>query len=131
MQAADSDCMANTNSENSKRLGLAIATAVTGLVLAGGISAISLLGWVKPAEAGAGPAQTGVAALADLPLISQVVLVPIAPLSPQSPTVAANPVAPDVALTSSPSGEAARVSGDEGAERTQVQRVRHGERDDD
>jgi hypothetical protein len=60
-----------------------------------------------------------------------VILVPIALTSPQSPTLTANPVAPDVALTSSSSGEATRVSRDERAERTQVQRVGHGERDGD
>jgi hypothetical protein len=127
--------MATTSTGNSKRLSLAIATAVAGVVLAAGISVASLLGWVKPADAGAGSGQTSIAAQAQIPANApstpQVVLVPVAPRPPQSLTLALNPPAGDLARPSSDSGEASRISRGEREQRPTPVRATQGERDDD
>jgi hypothetical protein len=127
--------MASTSPGNSKRLSLAIATAATGVVLAAGISVGSLLGWVKPANAGAGSVQASSAARADIPVTAsstpQVVLVPIAPTSPQSPTVPLNAPVADLARPSLDSGEASRGSRGEREQRPAIVRATNGERDDD
>ena len=128
--------MASTTTGNSKRLSLAIATAVAGVALAAGISVASLLGWVKPANAGAGAGQTSVAAQADIPMAApstpQVVLVPVAPTSPQPlSTVAVNPPVANLARPSSESGQASRALRVEREQRPPGVRASHGERDDD
>ncbi len=43
--------MASSSTGISPRMGLAIASAVTGLVLAGGASVASLVGWIGPVQA--------------------------------------------------------------------------------
>lgn len=127
--------MASTSTGSSKRLSFAIATAVAGVVLAAGISVASLLGWVKPADAGAASGQNSIAAQADLPVAApstpQVVLVPVVPTSPPSTSVAQNPPAADLLRPSSDPGEGSRASGREREQRPTVLRATQGERDDD
>jgi hypothetical protein len=127
--------MASTNTDNSKRLSLAIATAMAGVVLAAGVSVASLLGWVKPADAGDGSGQISIAAQAEIPVTApstpQVVLVPVAPTSPQSPTLALNPPGRDLARPSSDSGEASRSLRGEREQQPTVVWATQGERDGD
>ena len=127
--------MASTTTDNSRALSLAIATAVAGVALAAGISVASLLGWVNPADGGAGSGQTSVAAQADIPVAApstpQVVLVPVVPTPPQSPSVALNPPGADLARPSSAAAQASRALRGEREQRPSVVRASHGERDDD
>jgi hypothetical protein len=104
----------------SKRMGLAIATAVTGVVVAAGVSLASLVGWVRPAQAVSNtvPANTLVATglSADTSATPQIVLVPIAPV-----TTSAQPPATIASLAGS-------VSSNQTSEHRQEP---HGVRDDD
>ena len=77
--------MASNNTGISRRMGVAIATAVTGLVLAGGASVASLVGWIGPAQAVTSTAQASTPEQASLSATTfatpHVVLVPIAPMA--------------------------------------------------
>lgn len=106
--------MVSTTSGISRRMGLAIATAVTGLVLAAGVSVASLAGWVRPAQA---VTDTQSSIMESISATPQVVLVPLAPVTAtaQAPATSANLAG---ALTST-------------AHQSESARVPHRERDDD
>lgn len=114
----------------SPRIGLAVATAVTGLVLAGGVSIAALIGWVRPAEALTGSVQATAATNTFAP--PQIVLVPVTPAATQVGTSTSSSV--QFARTSSATGPAnatrSHEADFEGARRAPVQ-LGHGERDDD
>ncbi|HEX8966909.1 MAG TPA: hypothetical protein VF937_03450 [Chloroflexota bacterium] len=75
--------MAPTPIAVSRHVGLAIATAVTGLVLAAGVSIATLVGWLGPTRAVNEPAQASMPGQAGLEAspssTSQFVLVPGVP----------------------------------------------------
>jgi hypothetical protein len=106
--------MASTTSGVSRRMGLAVTTAVTGVVLAAGVSVASLAGWVRPAQAVTDTQSNIMQSASATP---QVVLVPIAPVTAtaQPPATSANLAG---ALTST-------------ARQSESTRVPHRERDDD
>jgi hypothetical protein len=125
--------MPSTSSGVSPRMGLAIATAVTGLVLATGVSVGSLVGWVRPAQlvtetvAASAPVQTSW--MADTSATPQVVLVPIAPVSASAQSPVGNARLAGGALSTA--SEVLGASRHTDRNRSESPRAIHGERDDD
>ena len=85
-----------TTTALSPRFGLAVAAAVTGLVLAGGVTLASVLGWVGPRQLTASSAEAPAAPPLSLPASAvsdtsppQVVLVPVVPAGASTQQAAA------------------------------------------
>jgi hypothetical protein len=119
-------------------MGLAIATAVTGLVLAGGASVASLVGWIGPAHAVTSTVQANTSEQASLSANTfatpQVVLVPIAPMATTSAQLPATGASLAGAETSNGPSTATGVfvaSRHTEDARSQSGRMPRGERDDD
>lgn len=130
--------MTSNSTGISRRMGLAIATAVTGLVLAGGASVGSLVGWIGPALAVTSTVQASTPEQASLSASTlatpQVVLVPIAPMATTSAQVPATGASLASAETSNgPSTATELLVGSRHTEegRSQSGRIPRGERDDD
>ena len=124
--------MASNSSGISRRMALAIATAVTGLVLAGGVSVVSLVGWIGPAQPATDTVQASATEQASLSA-TQVVLVPIAPVttSAQQPPTGVSLARAETTTRPSTAEGAFGASRHTENGRPEGSRVRHGERDDD
>ena len=129
--------MAANSTAISRRMGLAIATAVTGLVLAGGASVASLVGLIGPAEAVTSTVQASTPEPASLSANTfvkpQVVLVPIAPLATYAQLPAAGATLVGAETSNPPSTASGALVQPRHAEdgRSEGARMAHGERDDD
>jgi hypothetical protein len=116
----------------SRRTGLAIATAVTGLVLAAGVSVAGLVGWVRPAQAvtdtvpASAPAPSSMTA-------PQVVLVPVAPVTTPAQPPATSASLAGAMTSDGPSTASGALVASRHTERDRSEgaRLPHGERDDD
>ncbi len=129
--------MASSRTGISGRTGLAIAAAITGLTLAGGVSVASLVGWIRPALPATDTLQASVLEQVSVPANTQatpqVVLVPVAPVTTsaqQAPTAVS---VPGAELTSGRSTDAGAFVASRQVERSRSDgaRVPHAERDDD
>jgi hypothetical protein len=121
--------MTSTTTGASQRMRLAIATAVTGVVLATGVSVASLVGWVRPAQAFTNTQPSLTASASATP---QVVLVPIAPVTTSAQPLATNAVTGAVSSNGPSTAAGALVSSRHtNSDRSEAARVPHGERDDD
>ena len=118
-----------------RRIGMAIATAVTGLVLAAGVSIASLVGWIGPAEAVSTTVQANAPEQASLPANTvatpQVVLVPIAPVTARQPATTVSLAGAEITTRPSTAGGPFGASRHTEDGRSEGARVWHGERDDD
>ena len=129
--------MASNNKGILRRLGLAIATAVTGLVLAGGASVASLVGWIGSAQAVTSTVQASTPEQASLSANTfatpQVVLVPIAPLATSAQLPATDVTLASAETSNRPSTATGAFVASRHTEdgRSEGARVPHGERDDD
>jgi hypothetical protein len=93
--------MQPTSTAFSPRLGLAIAAGVTGLLLAGGITVATLVGWVQPAQSAAVSVQSAQPAATSANLSDSAVAAPqvvLVPVMPAGATVQTAPSAPNVEL---------------------------------
>ena len=129
--------MASKTTGISRRMGLAIATAVSGLVLAGGASVASLVGWIGPAQAVTSTVQASTREQASLSADTfatpQVVLVPIAPMATSTQPPATGATFGRAETSKGPSTASGALVASRHAEdgRSEGARVPHGERDDD
>lgn len=81
-----------------RRLAVAITAAVTATVVAVGVTAASLLGWLRPAAVEPAIPEIPAEVTTPAPQPSPVIFVPIAPTTPASIQAAAAPAAEDVQL---------------------------------
>jgi hypothetical protein len=116
----------------STRKGLAIAAAIAGVVLASGISAATLLGWIQPSQSAASPgapAESGALAASSaagpVEAAPQIVLVPVTPAGPA--------VADPLAMTGLPEATGPRLGHGRSLERErgEVRRYREVGRETD
>jgi hypothetical protein len=129
--------MASSTQGISRGMGMAVATAVTGVVLAGGVSVASLAGWIGPAQAvsnrlqASAPEQTNL--LANTSATPQVVLVPIAPVttSAQQPATTVSLAGAETTARPSIAGGAFGTWRHTEDGRSEGARVPHEERADD
>lgn len=129
--------MASSTTGVSQRMAMATAAAITGLVLAGGISIATVAGWVRPAQTVNETAQTSPPGQASLPAVTStsphVVLVPIAPAATSAQPPAAGASVGGVEASIGPSTAAGAFVASRHTERARSEggTALYGERDDD